>query len=468
MKKIAFLFSLLVFCNGFAQCWETIDASRDHSVGIKEDGTLWAWGRNNYGQLGDGTTADKSTPTQIGTDNHWISVKVGTGRTMALKSDGTIWGCGRNNFGQIGDGNFGVNLISTLMVQAGSDSDWTQLSVGTDYTFGIKSDGSLWGWGKGNNLGIDNDIEEYHVPARIGTANDWESVAAGDYGTLAIKTDHSLWAWGTENGGELGVNTNFHYFETPVQSGNNTYDWLKVSKGEISNSLMIKTDGSLWSMGNNVNGNVGNGGPPTEQVPAAIQIAPGPGWVEISSGSYHSAAIKSDGSMWTWGINSYGQIGDGTTTNRNIPTPVISSNSWGKVATGSGFTLGLPLQPTLHAWGWNGYGNLGNGTLDANALPLQVGNVCTLSVENFESDPVGRLYPNPVSGEAVFHYFTKESQTNTIQIFNALGQQLFKKDSQGLAGENREVIDFESYAPGVYFICLKSGQYHTTTKVTKH
>jgi hypothetical protein len=187
-----------------------VAAGNYHNVAIKSDGTLWAWGRNRSGQLGDGTNDDKYTPTQIGTGNNWAAVAAGSFHTVAVKTDGTLWAWGYNRRGQLGDG---TNDDKNTPTQIGTDNDWAAVAVGQNHTLVLKTDGTLWGWGK-NEFGQlgDGTNDKKNTPTQVGTGNDWDSVAAGNSHTLALKTDGTLWAWGSNEYGRLGDGTAWKEF----------------------------------------------------------------------------------------------------------------------------------------------------------------------------------------------------------------------------------------------------------------
>jgi len=308
--------------------WQTVFAGVSHTIAIKTDGSLWAWGS---GQLGDGTTTGSSTPVRIGTNTNWQAVSIGgyytvaINHTIAIKTDGSLWGWGSNWYNQLVDG-IGIYHSSTP-IQIGTDTNWQVVSAGNSHTIAIKMDGSLWAWGfdrgdggfNSNSYGQlgNGTTTELPSPVRIGTDNNWQTVSAGVYNTIAIKTDGSLWAWGKNNNGQLGDGT-YTNRNTPVRIGTDT-NWEAVSAGD-NHTIAIKTDGSLWAWGSNYNGAIGDG--TTTSRPSPVRIGTDTDWQAVSAGVFHSTAIKADGSLWAWGENGDAQLGDGTTTDRSTPVRI--------------------------------------------------------------------------------------------------------------------------------------------------
>ncbi|MDF1883123.1 hypothetical protein JHD49_04150, partial [Sulfurimonas sp. SAG-AH-194-C21] len=280
--------------------WSSVSAGLYHTVTLKTDGTLWAWGRNLYGQLGDTTTTDSASPTQIGSDTTWTSV-VASNHTMALKTepvDGnvTLWAWGLNDSGQLGDTTT-TNATSPTLIP--SDINWTSVSTGAGHTVAIKSDGTLWTWGDNaySQLGDGNTID-VTSPTQIGTATNWSNVSAGLYHTSAIKTDGTLWAWGYNGFGQLG-DSSITDVTSPKQIGTAT-NWSNVSAGRHS-TVALKSDNTLWAWGDNGSGQLSGG--TTAQFLSPTQIGIANNWKSITSGWQHTVALKSDNTLWNWGLN---------------------------------------------------------------------------------------------------------------------------------------------------------------------
>jgi len=286
------------------------------TIAIKKDGTLWAWGRNQYGQLGDGTSGEenyKTTPTKIGSETNWASVSAGSSHTVALKTDGTLWAWGS---GFLGDGTANYKTTPTKI---GSETNWASVSAGSSHTVALKTDGTLWAWGSGF-LG-DGTANSKSTPTKIGSETNWASVSRGLNHTVALKTDGTLWAWGSNDEGQLGDGTSGEENNktTPTKIGNET-NWASVSVGG-RHTVALKTDGTLWAWGFNWERQLGDDTLQPSYTPK--KIGNETNWASVSAGDYHTVALKTGGTLWAWGRNYEGQLGDGTTTNRLTPVQII-------------------------------------------------------------------------------------------------------------------------------------------------
>ena len=357
----------------------TVSASPGHTATIRADGSLWTWGSNVSGQLGDGTTTHRHTPVQVQPGTTWLSVATGGGHaeatggapsfprgphglTVAIKADRSLWIWGHNMWGQLGDGTT-VNRSIPVQVQPGAT--WASVSAGGGHIAAIRTDGSLWAWGRNHHgqLGDGTTIDR-DVPVRIGADNNWAYVSVGFFHTMAIRTDGSLWAWGENRFRQLGdgTQTNRH---TPVQVSGMT--WSSVSAAS-SHNVAIRTDGSLWAWGTNRFGELGDGTTTNRYIP--IQVQPGTTWASVSAASSHTAAIRTDGSLWAWGDNWRGQLGDGTTIDRHAPVQIRSGTTWTSVSSSS-HTAGI-RGGTVWTWGDNSFGQLGDDTTTDRHTPAQV------------------------------------------------------------------------------------------------
>jgi prepilin-type N-terminal cleavage/methylation domain-containing protein len=338
---------------------KTLSSGGYHTLAIKQDGSLWGWGNNVYGQLALDDTVNRLVPTRIGIENTWSFISASYTSTFAIKQDGSLWGWGRNNIGQLGLNDTVNRLVPTRI---GISNAWTSASSRGTHTIAIQQDGSLWGWGYNidGELGL-NDTVDRLVPTRIGTSNTWTSASAGGDQSLAIQQDGSLWSWGYNGYGPLGLNDTVNRLvPTRVGTGNT---WSFVSTG-YSHTLAIQQDGSLWGWGSNVYGQLGLNDTVNRLVPTRIGTSNT--WASVAAGGDHTLAIQQDGSLWNWGLNDGGQLAFNDTVNRFVPTRVGIENTWSTRLSGGGFyTLAIKQDGSLWGWGRNDSGQLGlNDTID--------------------------------------------------------------------------------------------------------
>jgi hypothetical protein len=351
-------------------------------------GGLWAWGKNLYafgqgGQLGDNTLIDRSSPVQVTNGGtNWKQVSANVYGTAAIKTNGTLW-----MFGYY----IGIAANVKTPVQIGTDNNWKQISF-SGYNgitvAGIKTDGTLWTWGNQNSVGQlgDGTIVGKSTPVQIGTNTNWKQVSAGNSVMAAIKTDGTLWTWGHNYYGELGNNTNRETdnvlsVSSPIQIYGGGTNWKQVSTAQgISTSVFaIKTDGTLWSWGDNSNGVLGlNDAIPLSETSRSspVQIyGGGTNWKQVSSGWMTAAAIKTDGTLWLWGLNAGYYSGLGVPASRSSPVQIVGGGTnWKEVSVSAGGMSAIKTDGTLWTWGSNLYGQLGNNVSDgiSSSTPIQI------------------------------------------------------------------------------------------------
>jgi len=312
---------------------------------------LWTWGSRidinfQYGVLGDNATVSRSSPVQtVAGGTNWKQVSCGYSNTAAIKNDGTLWVWGSNRYGTLGD-NTTTNLFkgrsSPVQTIAGG-INWKQVACGTSYVAAIKTDGTLWTWGSNiyGNLG-DNTVVDKSSPVQtVAGGTNWKQVSCGNSTTAAIKNDGTLWCWGWNVDGELGINISGYGTNrsSPVQTVAFGTNWKQVSAGY--HIAAIKTDGTLWVWGSNTNGQLGDNTRTARSSPVQT-IAFGTNWKSVAFGLYHIAAIKTDGTLWTWGYNYFGQLGDGTIASKSSPVQTVAGGTnWKSVAVSYGYTAAV-------------------------------------------------------------------------------------------------------------------------------
>lgn len=315
-------------------------SSANHCAGIKEDGTLWAWGANDSGQLGLGHTLPMREPTQVGTDNDWAEVVIGKDFTIARKTNGSLWVWGNNQFGQLGIGSF-VNQRSPAAIPVGLG--WKAIAAGSNHVLAIHADDTLWAWGRNDSLqlGLHSGITTRNTPILISGAA-LKTIAAGDSHSLGIRNDGSLWGWGNNGQGQLGVATGSG--PLPITQIGNDTDWSAIAAG-ATHTLAIKGVGTLWATGLNEQGQLGLGD--TTNRSAFTQVGTGGSWSKMAAGARHSLAMQRNGSLWNWGDNRSGQLASGSTFTFSSPTRVGVDSDWAGVASGANHTLVLKANGTL-------------------------------------------------------------------------------------------------------------------------
>ncbi len=358
---------------GGSATWQSIvaNAQANHSAGLRADGTLYTWGYNTNGQLGAGPNR-QLTPLQIGPPTAWQGLGAGANSTAGLRSNGTLWTWGSNLNNLLGTG--GSTYTQSTPTQLGTSTAWQQISVGYWHMAAVRRDGTLWAWGDNQTgeLGLITEEITQRTPVQVGSDTNWRSVSAGQFATFAVRTDGTLWAWGRNDYGKLGdgsaVNT---VRRTPVQVGTAT-NWQSVSSGNI-HTLALRQDGTLWAWGSNSLGQLGTGSASSTPQLSPVQVGTATDWQAVAAGAYYSLALRRDGTLWAWGYNTSGQLGTGTTTNQAAPTQVGTATTWRRLAAGDYHAAALRQDGTLWTWGNNYYGQLATGTTTNQLSPQQVG-----------------------------------------------------------------------------------------------
>lgn len=471
MKKytVICLFLLSIF-ESSAQCYQAIKTNQADTQGctiaLQTDGTLWSWGFNNFGVLGIGSSLSSfiySPKTQIGTSTDWSSKFSVNGHVLALKNDGTLWAWGANQNGQCGNGQSGQNVFLTAPVQVGTDT-WMEVTAGNNYSLGIKTDGTLWAWGSNVNGQFGNgSYISSTVPIQIGTNADWLKIFSTHRTSFAIKNNGSLWSWGDSFYGLLGRSTGA--INSPHQVGTST-NWVSVEP-TIQYVSAIKSDGTLWTWGrtsgNGYIGYYGNGLTDAniyENNPT--QIGTDTDWQAISVSQFGSLAIKNNGTLWAWGWNQYGELGDGTAISRYTPIQLGSENNWTSLSTYYIYINAYAIKNnSLYEWG--GLGPIGPLSLSTPALFEAE---CTLSSNSYNSISVVKSYPNPTNDFVTINFTEPLSEIIEVTISNGMGQQI--SVSKVIQSNNFEcTVDVRDLSTGIYYLRIKSGTTNYATKIVK-
>jgi alpha-tubulin suppressor-like RCC1 family protein len=331
-------------------------------------GTPQGWGANGAGQLGDGTTTQRNIPVQVSGITGVIAIAAGCCHTLALKDDGTVWAWGNNWAGQLGDG---TTTWRYTPVQVSGITGVIAIAAGYDHSIALKNDGTVWAWGSNSHgqLGTLLPGLQQSSPVQVSGLTSIIAITGGGWHSIALKNDGTVWAWGTGADGQLGNGTNTNKQYTPVQVSGLT--GVVAVAGGWYHSIALKNDGTVWAWGNNWAGQLGDGTTTQRNIPA--QVSGLTGMAAIAGGGYHTIALKNNGTAWGWGYNYDGEVGDGTGYN-NKYTPVQVSGLTGVAAIEGGerHTIAIKNDGTVWAWGYNAYGQVGDGTTNTAYAPVQV------------------------------------------------------------------------------------------------
>ncbi len=295
---------------------------------------VWVWGDGWEGQLGIGeNNTPRSTPVQVSGLSNLVAISAGGYHNLALKSDKTVLAWGANFYGEIGDG---TTTKRWTPVQVNGLSNVVAISAGGSYSLALKADGTIWEWG------VKWQITDFNTnPIQVSELNNMVAISAGNGFRLALKSDGTVWAWGVNGSGQLG-------------DGTTTTRWTPAQVNGLSNVVAVSAGydyGIVW-------------------------------------GAEFSAALKADGTVWTWGWNSYGQLGDGTTIPRWTPVQVNGLNNVVAISASLGHILAVKSDGTAWGWGLNWDWQLGDGTHTDRWAPVQVSglnNVAAISAGYYHS-----------------------------------------------------------------------------------
>jgi hypothetical protein len=332
--------------------------------------SLWAWGDNGFGQTGLGLVGgSRSSPVQVGALTDWSRIAAGVNGGASVKTNGTLWGWGFNGSGQLGDN---TTTYKTSPIQIGVLTNWYQISRGSAFTVSIKTDGTLWSWGYNaqGQLG-QNNTTGLSSPVQVGALTNWAQISVGTQHTIATKTDGTLWSWGYNPNGQLGDGTTTRK-SSPIQIGSLT-NWYSVA-ANVTNSAAVKIDGTLWTWGNNQFGQIGNGlAAAGTNVLSPVQVGALTNWSQAACGERHTASVKTDGTLWAWGHNQFGPLGQNNIIYRSSPVQVGTQTDWLQASAGFDATFVVKTGGTLWSWGRNASGQLGQGDIINRSSPVQVG-----------------------------------------------------------------------------------------------
>lgn len=334
---------------------------------------LWVWGSGDDGKPGNNTIIDYSSPVQTASGGtNWRNISTDGSSISAIKTDGTLWNWGFNTDGALGTNNR-ISASSPVQTVSGG-TDWKSTSRGSVSNMALKNDGTLWTWGWNFNgqLGRGNTIQSSSPVQTVSAGTNWKSISAGAFHSIAIKTDGTLWIWGNGVYGMLGNNAATAR-SSPVQTISQGTNWKQASGGRCF-TLAVKCDGTLWLWGSNLGGRLADHSAIDRSSPVQT-VSGGTNWKQASAGRCHGAAIKNDGTLWTWGAACAGRLGDNSdfAINRSSPVQTVSGGTnWRYVKSGQTHSLAIKTDGTLWTWGFNGYGQLGINDITCRAYSSPV------------------------------------------------------------------------------------------------
>lgn len=380
MKKRFFAFALMLAVLAAVPAGEASFAPKAFltvgggyfSAALDTDGKLWLWGDNETGQLGDGSGEDRFSPVMIMESSSFISVAAGYFHTLAVDGGGGLWVFGDNGHAQLGNGVWGAGHYSLIPERRLENRAFAHVAAGGYHSIAIDTDGGLWTWGLngfgqiGDGTAGNRRLTPYKVPAETR----FVSAAAGNAHSLAIDRDGGLWAWGDNWMGQLGIGSSENRRTVPERVMENTR-FASVAAG-CYHSMAIDEDGGLWVWGWNSHSQIGDGAE-GEYRTLPSKISDGTSFVSAAGGSYHTLAVDANNNLWSWGNNLAGQLGDGRDVLLSgVPTIIKSGFPFASVSAGAWHSLAADAFGGIWAWGSNGYGQLGDSTAIRRPAPVRI------------------------------------------------------------------------------------------------
>jgi len=342
-----------------------------HSMALLSDGSIRAWGYNTYGQLGDGSTTNCSTPVTVTGVTNAVVFDAGWYHSMTLCSDAIIGAWGYNTFGQLGNGS---NVNSSTLTNALFNGS-VDVASGGYHSLAVADDGFVWacGYNYYGQLGNGTTTNRW-TPVRVTNSTSFVAVAAGAYHSVTLSSNTTVWCWGYNSNGQLGNGSTTNAYRPVRVTGLSNI--VAVAAGDY-HTLAASRDGSVWTWGLNSDGQLGTG--TMDNQSNAVQVSLLNNVIALAGGAYHSLALCSNGTVWAWGYNNRGQLGNGSTNNSSVPVQVSGLTNIVSIAGGGHHSLALGSDGTVWAWGYNNYGQLGNGSATNCWTPVAVTGLVTIT-----------------------------------------------------------------------------------------
>lgn len=385
--------------------WKAVSAGSLHTCGIQADDSLWCWGANLSGQLGNGNTTAQNAPVQISAGTFWSRISAGGSHTCGILTSGTANCWGRDTSGQVGNNAaFTASLTSPTALSGGGT--WLSISASlTDTSCGMRNDYSIQCWGLNTSGQIgDNTVVNKGVPTALSGGGSWSAISTGTLSTCGLRSDGEMRCWGNKN--SLPVNFPSLYAFAPMEIAGD-YDWKMISSSDL-HSCGIQADSTLWCWGTDTNGQLGNGAADSTFKYAPVSVSGGGSWIYVDVGGRSSCGIKSDNTLWCWGDDTNAQLGNGATTgNIHLPAQISGGGSWKTISLSESHACGIKSDDTLWCWGDDTSGQLGNGaTSSVQNAPVQIA--------------AGTFWKDVTTARRFFSPFVNSSMTCGIQTDNTL------------------------------------------------
>lgn len=435
---------------------QNIACGGSHSLFLCTDGTANAWGWNLFGQLGN-DFGNSDVPLAVLSLDDITDVSAGINHCVALKDDKTVWTWGSNITGELGNG---LSDDSNIPVQVIGLSNITAISSNY-HTLALNQDSTVSAWGYNTYGELGNGIAGAfsNVPVPVSELTQVTKIACAYYHSLALKSDSTIWGWGYRGGGALGSGATVNEITIPIQI--NGFSQITGIAGGNGFTLAIKNDSTVWAVGGNFEGELGNGANINTDIP--VQVSGLTGITAVAAGVYHSLAIKSDGTVWAWGFNLYGQLGNSSNADSNIPVQVVGLTDVVEVAAGYAHSMALKSDGTLWSWGYNSFGQLGTGPGGDSNIPAQVTGLCQITKDIKENQETSKMsvFPNPFENEFTI---TGTHEKGVIILLDITGKEILRQKASG----NTTQLNLQALVPGIYFVKHNEGLQSTGFKISKH